>query len=133
MGRHCGDIALHTAVAVEADALAVSEIEYSIPQIKFKGSKFTCSLELIDTNKDNNIKIIDKTKEMKDFVCAPVLEDFYEDENYTYYFNCIKSSYVVVKYEDGKEEPIKDALKNKNISINDLNKNYIGYIKKRKQ
>ena len=33
MGRHCGDIALHTAVAVEADALAVSEIEYSIPQI----------------------------------------------------------------------------------------------------
>ena len=33
MGRHCGDIALHTAVAVEADALAVSEIEYSIPQV----------------------------------------------------------------------------------------------------
>lgn len=33
MGRHCGDIALHTAVAVEADALAVKEIEYSIPQI----------------------------------------------------------------------------------------------------
>lgn len=33
MGRHCGDIALHTAVAVEADALAVNEIEYSIPQI----------------------------------------------------------------------------------------------------
>lgn len=33
MGRHCGDIALHAAVAVEADALAVNEIEYSIPQI----------------------------------------------------------------------------------------------------
>lgn len=33
MGRHCGDIALHTAVAVEADSLAVNEIEYSIPQI----------------------------------------------------------------------------------------------------
>ena len=33
MGRHCGDIALHTAVAVEADALAVNEIEYSIQQI----------------------------------------------------------------------------------------------------
>ena len=33
MGRHCGDIALHTAVAVEADALAVKEIDYSIPQI----------------------------------------------------------------------------------------------------
>ena len=33
MGRHCGDIALHTAVAVEADSLAVAEIEYSIPEI----------------------------------------------------------------------------------------------------
>ena len=33
MGRHCGDIALHAAVAVEADSLAVNEIEYSIDQI----------------------------------------------------------------------------------------------------
>jgi len=33
MGRHCGDIALHAAVAVEADALAVKEIDYSIEQI----------------------------------------------------------------------------------------------------
>ena len=33
MGRDCGDIALHTAVAVEADSLAVNEIEYSIDQI----------------------------------------------------------------------------------------------------
>lgn len=33
MGRACGDIALHTAVAVEADSLAVNEIEYSIDQI----------------------------------------------------------------------------------------------------
>ena len=33
MGRHCGDIALHTAVAVEADSLAVNEIEYSVEQI----------------------------------------------------------------------------------------------------
>lgn len=33
MGRHCGDIALHAAVAVEADSLAVNEIDYTIPQI----------------------------------------------------------------------------------------------------
>ncbi len=33
MGRHCGDIALHTAVAVEADSLAVNEIDYSISEI----------------------------------------------------------------------------------------------------
>ena len=33
MGRHCGDIALHAAVAVEADSLAVNEIEYSITEV----------------------------------------------------------------------------------------------------
>ena len=33
MGRHCGDIALNTAIAVEADSLVVSEIDYSIEQI----------------------------------------------------------------------------------------------------
>lgn len=33
MGRRCGDIALHTAVSVEADSLAVAEIDYSIEQI----------------------------------------------------------------------------------------------------
>jgi len=33
MGRHCGDIALHTAVAVEADSLAVAELDYSMEQI----------------------------------------------------------------------------------------------------
>lgn len=33
MGRHCGDIALHAAISTEADALAVKEINYTIPQI----------------------------------------------------------------------------------------------------
>lgn len=33
MGRHCGDIALHTAIAVEADSLIVNEIDYTIDQI----------------------------------------------------------------------------------------------------
>lgn len=33
MGRHCGDIALHAAVSVEADSLAVSEIEYSVAEV----------------------------------------------------------------------------------------------------
>lgn len=33
MGRHCGDIALHTAMAVEADSLAVNELDTSISDI----------------------------------------------------------------------------------------------------
>ena len=33
MGRHCGDIALHAAVATEADSLAVNEVGYSIADV----------------------------------------------------------------------------------------------------
>lgn len=33
MGRHCGDIALHAAVSVGADSLAVKEVDYSVEQV----------------------------------------------------------------------------------------------------
>lgn len=33
MGRHCGDIALHAAVATEADSFAVNEIGYSVAEV----------------------------------------------------------------------------------------------------
>ncbi len=33
MGRHCGDIALHAAISVEADSIAVAEINYSISEV----------------------------------------------------------------------------------------------------
>ena len=81
---------------------------------------------------DSNITIIDKSKEIEDLVFAQAEELFYEDENYGYFFGCIKSDYVVVKYSDGKEETVKEALKNKRINIGDLDKFNIHYIKKEK-
>ena len=56
MGRHCGDIALHTAVAVEADALAVKEIDYSIPQII---EDLKNSMELIQKTAADMITIVE--------------------------------------------------------------------------
>ena len=77
--------------------------------------------------KDNIVKIVDKTLEMENFTCAHALEEFYKDDVNTYYFQCNKSDYVVVIYESGKEKTVKEALKDKEITINDLEKYSINF------
>lgn len=104
--------------------------EYSIPQIKAKTTKFTCAIERGDIGKV--IEIVDTTKDIKNFTCAEALEQFYEDEYYTYYYSCIKSKYVIVKYESGYEETVDLALKNGTIKIEDLDTYKIDYIKNQK-
>ena len=101
--------------------------EYSKPQIKPKGTKISCAVERIDIGKVVEIK--DTTKENKNFACASMLEEFYQDEKYIYYWDCIKGSYMIVKYESGFEETISNALKYETITINDLDEFAISYIK----
>lgn len=74
-------------------------------------------------------EIKDSTKNMISFLCAEALDKFYEDENYEYYYNCLKSKYIVVIYEDNSEETVKDALKKGHIKISDLDNYKIDYIK----
>lgn len=95
-----------------------------VPQIKSKFNKYNCKISI---NKVINIK--DTTKDIKDFACAEALEQFYEDDKYTYYYSCIKSKYIIVKYESGYEETVSDALKNNRINITDLDNYNINYIK----
>lgn len=104
--------------------------EYAVPQIKLKGTKFSCSKIIVNTGKV--INIVDTSKDITDFICAEALEQFYEDENYKYYYSCIKSKYIIVKYESGYEETVIDALKYGTISINDLDSYNIEYIKEEK-
>jgi hypothetical protein len=101
--------------------------EYSIPQIKAKGTKFSCTISRFDIG--DIIDIVDTTKDIKDFACAEALEEFYSDDNHTYYWNCIKNKYMIVKYESGFEETISSALKNGTIDISDLDRYGINYIK----
>lgn len=101
--------------------------EYSIHQIKLKGAKFVCAAGRDDIGKA--LEIVDKTKDIKDFSCASALEEFYEDEEYTYYFNCIKGKYIVVKYDSGYEEEVSNALKYGSVTIGDLDYYDINYIK----
>lgn len=104
--------------------------EYSSPQIKAKGTKFNCAISKDNVGKV--IELVDKTKEIADFACNETLESFYEDDDYIYFWNCIKNKYMIVKYENGLEETISDALKNKTITISDLDRYNINYLKQEK-
>lgn len=78
---------------------------------------------------DGNYNLVDKTKNKLNFSCAEALEEFYEDDNYIYYWSCIKNQYMVVKYNDGTEEAISQALLKGHIDIQILDKFNISYIK----
>lgn len=104
--------------------------EYSKPQIKPKGTKISCATECVDVGKV--VEITDATKVINNFACAEVLESFYEDDDYIYFWNCMKNQYMIVKYESGYEETISNALKYGTICINDLDNANIDYIKQNK-
>lgn len=104
--------------------------EYSMVQIKSKGTKFSCANVRIDIG--DVVEIVDATKDIKDFVCAEALEEFYSDDNYSYYWSCIKDKYMIVRYESGFEETISSALKNGTIDISDLDIYGIDYIRDEK-
>ncbi|MBQ3020695.1 MAG: hypothetical protein IJD92_00545 [Bacilli bacterium] len=88
-----------------------------------KGFSYSCNYE------GGNYILMDETKEIKDFVCDFALEQFYQDENYNYYWNCIKNKYMIVKYDDGTKKLISEVLKQKHIDIQVLDKFNISYIK----
>jgi len=99
--------------------------EYAIPLIKNKDEKFSCINFELKTVKN----IVDESKEIKNFTCAEVLEGFYQDEIYEYFFSCMKSEYIKVIYSDNSKESVKNALKNNRITITDLDKYNIDYYK----
>ena len=87
-----------------------------------KGSSYSCaSPKPIYT-------IEDTSKKIPGFSCAMALEEIYKDDRDTYYLSCIKSSMIIVTYEDGTKENIKEALAKGNISIRDLDRFNIAYL-----
>ena len=59
--------------------------------------------------------------------CAEALELFYEDETTEYYFNVIKSHYIIVTYNNGNSEDIVTALNAGRATIADLDEFGIEY------
>ena len=60
---------------------------------------------------------------------AEMEEVFYEDESYIYIFSSMKSDYIVVIYEAGWQENVKDALTSGRATIEDLDRFGISYYK----
>ena len=77
----------------------------------------------------SNFEIVDLTKTMDDWAADTALEKIYEDEQYVYFLPCIKSHYIEVRYFNETKENIIEALENGRITIRDLDKFDIGYLK----
>ena len=78
-------------------------------------------------------KVMDiKNTSKSDEVCAVALEVFYQDDKYKYSFPCMMSSKIIVYFNDGTQEYVRDALNKKDITISDLDKYEIKYLKEEK-
>lgn len=92
--------------------------------IKLKNVKYTCEITNYKLKEINDV-----SKDIEGFVCMEGLEEIYRDEKYNYFLPCLKSEYIIVKYDNNNTENIKEALKNKHISIKDLDEYNIMYYK----
>ena len=77
--------------------------------------------------RNNQIQIIDAS-----YMCSETLEKFYEDDNYTYSFPCIKSSSVFVKFPNGNKMLVIKALEEDKVTIDELIKAGLEVVKKEK-
>lgn len=69
------------------------------------------------------------TDRSKSYRVEQAYEKIYEDNNYEYYFTTTKGKYVIVKYSDGTEKEVKQALADGDITISDLYRVYgISYV-----
>lgn len=84
-----------------------------------------------DVNNNYSIEFIDEST-----TCKEEKEKFYENEKYIYYFNCLKSDKVYVRFNGKDKYLLKDILKSNptkyEITENDLDYPSIGIIKEPK-
>ncbi len=80
----------------------------------------------ISENNDENKEVVDIT--VTKVSESDVEERFYEDDIYIYSFGNPQSDYTIVKYSDGSEQRLVDALREENIKITDLDTFGIKYF-----
>lgn len=89
----------------------------STPNSQSKEPSISSSSRNNNSNQTKKITIIDKSD--PDASYASAIEYYYEDNEYKYYFTCIKSPSIYVKIND-KEYNIKYALNNHIVTIKEL-------------
>lgn len=67
------------------------------------------------------VEIVDLT-ETEGWITLTALELFFEDGENAYYFPSIKSDLVIVKYADQTQKPIKEALADGDVTVQDLDR-----------
>ena len=83
------------------------------------------------TIKIPKITIIDKSNPNE--LCAQAIDYFYEDDNYKYYFTCIKSNSIYIKVENSNVEySLRDALTEGIVNIRQLELNGLKFFKESK-
>ena len=75
----------------------------------------------------SDIEIIDAT-----YNCTKALELFYENDEYEYYFPCVKSTSIYVKFENGNKMLVVDALEQNKVTIDELIKAGLEVVKEKK-
>ena len=79
---------------------------------------FIAGIILLNKNnqiKKSSIEIIDAT-----YTCSEALEKFYEDDKFVYYFPCVKSSSVFVKFPNNDKMLATTALNEGKVTIEEL-------------
>ena len=86
-------------------------------------------LLILNNNKSKrSIEIIDATFSK----CNPPKEFFYEDKDNKYYYPCVKSTSIFVKFPNGNKMLINDALRDGKVNINELLKAGLEVITEKK-
>lgn len=101
----------------------------STPNSQSKEPSISSSSRNNNSNQTKKITIIDKSD--PDASCASAIEYYYEDNEYKYYFTCIKSPSIYVKIND-KEYNIKYALNNHIVTIKELESSGFKLLKESK-
>ena len=104
------------------DVMKEKTKEQELPNIK-TNPKINRFQVFADTNK--TVTLVDKSGEY----CAQALDFFYEDNQYVYYFTCIKSGSMYV-IKNGREYKLVEALKTGVTTIKELNENGYSFLKK---
>lgn len=87
------------------------------------------SPEISEVSEEEPFVIIDKRDERWGW--SETIDEFFEDDRWIYFFtDTPMSEYVIVEYSDGTSQNVKEAFADGNITIADLDRFGIEYMKK---
>lgn len=91
--------------------------------ITIKTLQNTYGIKINTVKKATIVSVVDNSKKPGTYL-EQALEKIYEDDKNEYYFNVVKSSLVIVKYSNGTQKTIVEALNDGDLTISQLQSKY---------